>query len=590
MLWDNGSPSDSPTSLRTPDGESFEVEMLDSESIRNFYHQTGVNMSTQVTHNAIPAVDHGMILTPQGLFSDDGMLVNVQAIPSLTRPAVQNALHESMAAHGQQYHQQYSTPFPQVLNMHPIHTQSHAFSTPNYTTQPSQHDPWNGQGPSRSSMTPRSGGVIFDAMTDPMDYGNYLDQWRNNFTDPNFLVSPSEQVAPPLDNFYQHMTAPNLDLVIRPQIINPSTHMHPMTPVEMQVTQLSPPSDQQVFVNYNASSPLFTDSYNLIEHRQAPSSPGNLSTGQYARSPYQPPISPSAGSPSSDGNFSYQPSDSGMFLDPFPMQQYDQMVPVQNHAMQMNSTQARNVPEVSFEAAPEQESASSVAARNFVKNGGRALGTHLEPEVAKAAHDMRKIAACWHCVLQRDKCGPGDICERCLKRSQRPNADCGLGCVRMKLVELAHYFLPGLVTQMHEDSHLKHFVSQHIHQWGNQEFTVYMTCGRRNMPRIPVKVYEFVPRGNELLVQIQYVTDPITNQRKAVKKQSPALGMVHINHNEEKMYDKYITDIVDKHLDAFGELCWLEDDNDFQQKLFKLMTRVKPKNDEEVRPRPIYLM
>lgn len=102
------------------------------------------------------------------------------------------------------------------------------------------------------------------------------------------------------------------------------------------------------------------------------------------------------------------------------------------------------------------------------------------------------------------------------------------------------------------------------------------------MPRIPVKVYEFVPKTNELLVQLQYRTDPKTLQRVQVRKQSPALGMVHINHNEEKKYDKYINDIVDHHLDAFGELCWMEDDNDFQQKLFRLMTRVKPKSDDEV--------
>jgi hypothetical protein len=103
------------------------------------------------------------------------------------------------------------------------------------------------------------------------------------------------------------------------------------------------------------------------------------------------------------------------------------------------------------------------------------------------------------------------------------------------------------------------------------------------MPRIPIKVYEFVPKGNELLVQIQYITDPCTNKRVAIKKQSPALGMVHINHNEEKTYDKYVTDIVENHLDDFGELCWLEDDNDFLQKLFKLMTRVKLNSDDEAK-------
>jgi hypothetical protein len=487
--------------------------------------------------------------------------------------------------HNQQYHPQFNGQFAQAHALQTTQPHSHAF-TPNYTTQPSQHDPWNGQGPSRSSMTPRSGGVIFDALTDPVNYGDYLNDWRMNFTDPEYLISPSEHVAPPSENFFHQMAAQSL--VHRPQINIPPLHMPPVNPVEMQHTQKSPTPDQQNFVNYNASSSLFTESY-TVENRHQPSSPGNSSTGQHPSSPFRQAISPSAGSPgSSDGTFSYQHSDSGVFYDTFPMQQYNQMLPVENAAMQMDYVPVKNVPEVTFDAAPEPESAAAAAARNLGKNGGRQLGTHLEPEVAKAAHDMRKIAACWHCVLQRDRCGPGDICDRCLKRSQRPNADCGLGCIRMKLVELAHYFLPGLVTQMHEDSHLKHFVSQFIHQWGNQEFTVYMTCGKRNMPRIPVKVYEFVPRGRELLEQIQYVTDPHTNIRKAVKKQSPALGMVHINHNEEKVYDRYITDIVDKHLDAFGELCWMEDDNDFQQKLFKLMTRVKPKNDDEVCQRQSY--
>jgi hypothetical protein len=189
--------------------------------------------------------------------------------------------------------------------------------------------------------------------------------------------------------------------------------------------------------------------------------------------------------------------------------------------------------------------------------------------------------ACWHCVLQRAKCSPGDICGRCHARSQRPNADCSLGCNRMKLVDLSPYFLPALVTQMHEDSNLTHFVTQYIRQWDNVELTVWMTRDQNHMPRIPVKVYEFVPCGDALLVQIQHKIDPTTRKRVAIRKQGPALGMVCINHNEEKKYDKYITDIVDNHLDAFSELCWMEDDNDFQQKLFRLMTGVKPKSDDE---------
>lgn len=64
--------SNSPTSVRTPDGESFEVEMLDQD-MRTFYQHNGVNMSTQASHNAIPALDTNMFFTPQGTISNHGM-------------------------------------------------------------------------------------------------------------------------------------------------------------------------------------------------------------------------------------------------------------------------------------------------------------------------------------------------------------------------------------------------------------------------------------------------------------------------------------------------------------------------------------
>jgi hypothetical protein len=75
LLWDNGSSSNSPTSVRTPDGsESFEVEMLDSDPIPNYYHHNGNNMSTQSSHSAIPAMDSSMLFTAQGTLSDQGLL------------------------------------------------------------------------------------------------------------------------------------------------------------------------------------------------------------------------------------------------------------------------------------------------------------------------------------------------------------------------------------------------------------------------------------------------------------------------------------------------------------------------------------
>ncbi|KAF1914878.1 hypothetical protein BDU57DRAFT_520076 [Ampelomyces quisqualis] len=569
MLYDNGSLSNSPTSVKTPNDESFEVEMLDTD-IRNFYQ--GVSMSTQASHNVVPAMDQTMLLS-DGTFSDY---------------TLHTTLGQVMASHAQPYNPPYMGQDQHMNHYLTTQPQDNAFY-PNYTTESLQHDPWNGHGPSRSSITPRTGGVIFDAVTDPAQYGEYLpnsvQSWAMNFTDPHDLVSPSER---PLsqETFFnmalQNMAPQNMDshdLVYRPQISIPQSHTHNANPADVHWNRASPPPDQHNFVNYDANSTLFTESYITDRRHPRPASPGNSSVSQYPPSPYQPIISPSAVSPgSSDGVFSYQ-SDSVMMLDPVPLQHFDQMQQMPSVAVQAKYNLVETEPVQKFEVISAPESAEAL--KNLGKNGGRALGTHLEPNVAKAAHDMRKIHACWHCVLQRDKCGPGDVCERCLKRAQRPNADCGLGCNRIKLVELSPYFLPGLVTQMHEDSHLKHFVNQYVHGWGNTEFTLYMTCGGKTMPRIAVKVYEFTPKGHELTTQIQYVTDPRTNKRIAVTKQSPALGMVHINHNEEKTYDKYISDIVDHHLDDFGDLCWKEDNNDFLPKLFKLMARVTPKNEDE---------
>lgn len=65
-LWDNGSFSNSPTSVRTPDNDSFEVEMLDSD-IGRFYHQDNSIMSTQSSQSNIPAVDPAMYFSDQGM-------------------------------------------------------------------------------------------------------------------------------------------------------------------------------------------------------------------------------------------------------------------------------------------------------------------------------------------------------------------------------------------------------------------------------------------------------------------------------------------------------------------------------------------
>lgn len=428
---------------------------------------------------------------------------------------------------------------------------------------------------------------MFDPVSDPTLYTQFLNNndvnsWTANFTDPYDLVSPSEPMVPPQDMMFGFTTQ---DMTHRQQHRG-SQGSFIQSPVELRFNGALQSPDQPTFVNYDASSALITDNY-IVPNQFVPPSPSASSVGQYSQSFYQPVPSPHASAPSpgsSDGKHSYQQADFDM-LDTLPAHHPNATIfPPPQSSARGSASPGQPIPEISFDASPEPEQLRREStSKNMGKSGGRALGTHLDPRVAKSAHDMRKIVACWHCVLQRDKCGPGDTCERCLKRSQRPNADCGLGCSRVKLIDLTAAFIPHLVSQMHEDQFLTQYVSQHIHQWNNLELTVMMTCGQDKMPRIPVKVYEFVPKGDALIQQIQYRTDPGSNKRMMHRKQSPPLGMVHINYNEEKKYEKYVSDIADNHLDAFGELCWMEDDNDFQQKLFRLMTRVKPKNDDEAK-------
>jgi hypothetical protein len=112
--------------------------------------------------------------------------------------------------------------------------------------------------------------------------------------------------------------------------------------------------------------------------------------------------------------------------------------------------------------------------------------------------------------------------------------------------------------------------------------TLHVTCGPSKMPRVPVPVHEFIPKGEELVEQIQYNTHRAENKISPTKQQSPALGMKRIEHKDAKKFDAYIDDVLDNYLDAFSELCWREDNDDFLERLLKLMTHVKLKDPDEV--------
>lgn len=270
----------------------------------------------------------------------------------------------------------------------------------NYTNQPSHHDPWTSQRPQQNPNVPRSGGVIFDPETDgTMDYSSYVNidvnHWTNNNTDPNYLVSPNAPRAPPHELTYNSLTQyppqttslasrPALPRVIvppQPQYLNhsqPSGYLGGPAMAEQQISAPSP------------SVSVWST------HGQFPS-PNQLSTHSI----------PSPGG--SDGMIpSYPASDQGIA----PVQgtastTSDTIVPYVP-TEHNNSSPTKSGSELAFDTSPEPEPSRpgprrTTSGRGSGRPGGRALGTHLEPRVAKAAHEMRRTVACWHCVLQRDK-------------------------------------------------------------------------------------------------------------------------------------------------------------------------------------------
>lgn len=67
------SPSDSPTSVKTPDNDHFDELTLDAHPMRGAYQANGSMITTQVSQGPLTAVDQDMLFTARGTFTDQGM-------------------------------------------------------------------------------------------------------------------------------------------------------------------------------------------------------------------------------------------------------------------------------------------------------------------------------------------------------------------------------------------------------------------------------------------------------------------------------------------------------------------------------------
>lgn len=381
----SSSHSGSPVTIATPDSETLDGELLNESW--NSEPSNGI-LETQLLEQDLMAGNVPMFFETEFLEQGINSPQHWSPIPRLTFPDVpplptqnyafqtQNNFQNSMFANST------SQPYDQ-------------FPFPDYQMQPSYIDPWTSERPPQSGHVPRSGDVMWDLDSDtgfhPVINPN-VGNWINS-TDSSNLISPSVPQPPPQDGFYNFQqqvqpaqptqgravpTLPSAPAVGRSILL--------LNQTSLQGTVIQGPQGSQILT----SSPHSATAWSVIT--------------QPPVSPHQGTLSPRVSAPSPGGSElvvpSYPHSDAGMHSDTGSsdtMEASEERSVMKLSRAKVRRTTSKKGGELSFDVSPEPEGKSRRT------KGGRALGTHLDARVAKHAHDMRRIVACWHCVLQRDK-------------------------------------------------------------------------------------------------------------------------------------------------------------------------------------------
>ncbi|WPH03804.1 Hypothetical protein R9X50_00668700 [Acrodontium crateriforme] len=207
------------------------------------------------------------------------------------------------------------------------------------------------------------------------------------------------------------------------------------------------------------------------------------------------------------------------------------------------------------------------------RRGGRERGRPLQDDAREKSRRMRKVGACWRCVLQRDPCpDDGSPCSRCLIRSQKGQQKF-FDCDRSKLPDLVHDFLPPSMTLMHQKQSIEDTVQNEILVWDRDNaIDIYLSSGYG--PALKWRVHEFRPKKPDLLQQYQFLQDAATGISIPYRKYSPPFGLMKIETSDISHFEQYLDMLLNyEYLLDFGWTCFEEetDINDFQAKMLDLM-------------------
>jgi len=530
------------------------------EGIGDQFHQMATNNRSRTgsVNDPTESSQHQQVFDPNPLYQ--GTVLNFCCVSkNLTYPSAQS-MSSTLSSSSQSVGWTYTGVPP--LNFQNDSLWDEPTSASTYNTQTS-FDPWPLENPPRYRASSGPDAPVFNQHTDLLSVHNQeVGSWTSSPA-LNPVATPSSSHSPTFS------TAMLNQLSQSPKPLGSRTAIH----LHLESTPRAPQASaytrrpSSVVINQDQPFPKTTQPSDL---NSEPSRSSPVTDFVFVQSPAQ--ISSSRSNIDQKPVVSQLDEDSKTeFTSENPMSRLKQPqtpIFVQQHFPANNSSDTRITTE------------SVRRTLGITKRGGRAVGSHLSSEGAARAKKLREEGSCWLCCLQRDSCTPGKVCDRCIKRNQRATLEHGLGCDRTKLTELKPFFTPAVITRIHEPHVLKEFCALHIKRWSGVsiklKFNVIWT-----LPALECEVYEFEPKTPELLRQFQYFVDPDTRRLSRVEKVSPPLAMVQIEHEDRQKYDKYVSMIVEKHLDKFAERLYDIESEDFPTRLYRLMVRFHPDNKEE---------
>ena len=128
---------------------------------------------------------------------------------------------------------------------------------------------------------------------------------------------------------------------------------------------------------------------------------------------------------------------------------------------------------------------------------------------------------------------------------------------------------------MHQKQSIEDTVAGEVLEWDKANRVDILLCSGYGPP-LSWRVYEFLPNGEELITQLQYVQDSTTGKIVRNVRYSPPYGLLKLSTSDEEHFEKYLDLLLSpEHLISFGWDFYVEesqvDKGDFQATLLHLM-------------------